>query len=229
MLNIIFLQVFPYVAIVLFLVVSIFLYKTNGYKYSSLSSEFLESQQLFWGSVPWHYGILVVMTGHLLAFLFPQSYIAFGTMPMRLLILEIMSLTFGLMALFGLCMLIHRRMTNSRVRAVTSSMDIVILCVLLAQVVTGILIAVNYRWGSVWYASALVPYLKSIFLFSPDISYIESMPFMVKLHAVNAFIFIALIPFSRFVHFLVVPFHYLWRSYQIVIWNYDRKRIRKHD
>lgn len=227
MLNIIFLQVFPYVALVLFVVVSIYLYKTNSYKFSSLSSEFLESKQLFWGSVPWHYGILIVLLGHLIGFMFPESVIAFGAIPVRLLILEIVSLIFGLMALFGLCMLIHRRMTNAKVRAVTTSMDVVVLMVLLAQVVTGVLIAINYRWGSAWYASALTPYLKSIFLFSPDISYIESMPFLVKLHAFNAFLIVALIPFSRFVHFLVVPVHYLWRSYQIVIWNWDRKRIRK--
>jgi len=27
---------------------------------------------------------------------------------------------------------------------------------------------------------------------------------------------------------LVVPIHYLWRPYQIVIWNWDRRRNRKH-
>ena len=34
-------------------------------------------------------------------------------------------------------------------------------------------------------------------------------------------------PFTRLVHVLVVPNPYLWRKTQVVIWNWDRKRIRQ--
>ena len=52
---------------------------------------------------------------------------------------------------------------------------------------------------------------------------------MIKLHIVGAFLIFLLIPFSRLVHFLVAPFHYIWRPYQVVIWYWDRKRIRQPD
>jgi len=56
--------VFPYVALALAIVVSFYRYATDRFSYSSLSSQFLENRVLFWGSVPWHYGILFVLTGY---------------------------------------------------------------------------------------------------------------------------------------------------------------------
>lgn len=227
MLNLFLFVVFPYVAIFVMLVVSIHRYFNNSYKFSSLSSEFLESDQLFWGSVPWHYGIIVVLTGHLLGFLFPREMLAFGSVPIRLLIIEVFSLIFGLMALFGLVMLIRRRFENKRIWSVTNKMDIFILVLLLAQVVSGLGTAVSYRWGFNWYATSMVPYLRSLVTFHPDMQYVAAMPAMVKFHVGNAFLIIAVLPFTRLLHFLVLPVHYIWRSWQVVIWNYDRKTRRK--
>jgi nitrate reductase gamma subunit len=208
------------------LVVSLYRYYNNSYKFTSLSSEFLESDKLFWGSVPWHYGILVVLLGHFIGFLFPRHVLAFGSVPIRILCIEIGALVFGLMALFGLVTLIHRRLTDLRVRAVTSNMDIIILIFLLVQVGSGVGTAVMYRWGINWYATSMSPYLTSIFTLNPQMEYVMNMPVMVKLHIVNAFFIMALLPFTRLLHFLILPVQYIWRPWQIVIWNYDRKKIR---
>jgi len=77
------------------------------------------------------------------------------------------------------------------------------------------------RW-----AAGITPYLKSIFLFSPDIAAVSAMPLAVKIHIISAFTLIGIIPSTRFMHFLVYPFAYIWRPYQYVIWNWDRKKIR---
>ena len=53
------------------------------------------------------------------------------------------------------------------------------------------------------------------------------MPWVVKLHIISAFVIIAIIPFTRYMHFLVAPVAYIWRKYQVVIWNYNRRSIRK--
>ena len=68
---------FPYVAMALFLVVSIQRYRKNAYTVSSLSSQFLEAKQLFWGSVPFHLGITVLFFGHLIGFLIPRQVALF--------------------------------------------------------------------------------------------------------------------------------------------------------
>lgn len=36
----------------------------------------------------------------------------------------------------------------------------------------------------------------------------------------------AIFPFTRLVHILVAPLHYLSRPYQRVMWNWDRTAIR---
>ena len=69
----------PYAALVVFLVGTIYRYKATKFRYSSLSSQFLEGRQLFWGSVPFHWGILVLFFGHLAAFLVPRGVIASQT------------------------------------------------------------------------------------------------------------------------------------------------------
>ncbi|HRD39588.1 MAG TPA: respiratory nitrate reductase subunit gamma, partial [Bacteroidia bacterium] len=73
----------------------------------------------------------------------------------------------------------------------------------------------------------LTPYLRSIFVFDPQIDAISTVNSVwLKIHVVSAFSIIAIIPFTRFVHFLVYPVDYLWRSYQQVVWNWDRRSIR---
>ena len=216
----------PYAAIVILLVGSIFRYSHFGFKVSSLSSQFLEGRELFFGSRPFHWGILFLFFGHATAFLFPRAVIAWGTVPVRLVILEATALGFAILAAFGMIMLIIRRFKNKRILAVTSKMDVFVYVMLLTQVVTGIWVALSARWGSVWFASALTPYLKSIFVFNPDMAAVTAMPLIVRIHIISAFIFIGMIPFTRFIHFLVYPFVYIWRPYIYVIWNWDRKTIR---
>lgn len=228
MLNNLLFIIFPYAAVVLGVVITLRRYFKRGFTYSSLSSQFLESDELFYGSVPWHIGIMAVLFGHVIGFAIPRQVLWFNGVPARLYILETTGLLFGLLALVGIISLIVRRATSPRIRAVTSIMDIVVLLVLLVQVVLGVYTALFYRWGSSWYATSAVPYLRSLFLLQPDVKTIAPLPLVVKAHIVNAYVFLAILPFSRLVHMLVVPIHYLWRPYQLVIWNWDRRRDRRH-
>jgi nitrate reductase gamma subunit len=139
--------------------------------------------------------------------------------PLRLFVLESTALVGALLALFGVSALMVRRFTNKKVVAVTTPMDRILLALLLVQILTGIDTALRYRWGSSWYASAAVPYLRSILLFAPRPEFIVSLPWGPKLHMVSGFLVILAIPFTRLVHFLVVPLWYLWRKPQLVIWN----------
>lgn len=214
---------FPYVALVMFLVGTISRYKT-GFKYSSLSSQFLETKKLFLSSVPFHVGILVVLFGHLVGFLFPKLFLSFGGQ--SLVTFEIVALSFAFAAIVGLISLFIRRATSERLRMVTNKMDVLIELLLMAQFILGIWIAVELRWGSGWYASNMAPYLKSIWTLNPDVAAISAMPLLVQLHIVGAFLIVFLIPFTRLVHFLVMPLHYITRPHQVVTWYWDKKKIR---
>ncbi|XWK90268.1 MAG: respiratory nitrate reductase subunit gamma [Phormidium sp.] len=211
--------IFPYMTVAVAIVVTCLRYLNYPFTYSSLSSQFLESKQLFWGSVSWHYGILVVLAAHLLGFLMPRSLLAWNGVPWRLYVLESTGLGMGFLSLWGIGVLIFRRLSQARIRVVTSPMDLILLLALLVQVVAGVWTAIFYRWGSSWYATSAVPYLRSLFLFNPDLSSISTLPIMVKVHIVGAFSLVLLLPFTRLVHFLAVPLQYVWRPPQVVVWN----------
>ena len=208
----------PYVCLFTFFLMTIHRYRAQSFSYSSLSSQFLENKNHFWAVVPFHYGVLAVTAGHLIAIFIPRTILAWNGHPLRLYILEISALACGLLTLIGLVAIVLRRGTTSRIRQVTSVTDWILFAMLLIQTVSGISIAILHPWGSSWFATNMSPYLWSIFKLNPDISFVVAMPHLVKLHIVLAFLTVGFFPFTRLVHLLVVPNPYLWRKTQVVRW-----------
>ncbi len=222
--GIFFFILLPYLAVISLVFGSIYRYRFHGFQVSSLSSQLLESNLLFFGSRPFHWGIITLFFGHLTAFLIPSAVLAWNEKPIRLYVLEVTAFAFGIIAIFGLTVLIIRRVQTKRLHKLTTKMDMFVYLILAVQVITGLYIAYFFRWGSSWFSLVLTPYLRSIFTFSPDATTIISLPMMVKIHIASAFILVGMIPYTRFIHFLVYPFSYLWRAKQLVIWN-KRKNI----
>lgn len=218
--------ILPYLALAIFLIGTIYRYRNVKFQISSLSSGFLEGKKLFWGSVPFHWGLVFLFFGHLIAFLIPQSVLIWNSHPVRLLVLEVASFVFGLSMLVGLANLIYRRSTNDRIRVVSSWMDYVVEGLLVIQIILGLWIALEYRWGSSWFASSLTPYLWSIFLLEPKMDVVVAMPLVIQLHIVGAYLIVLAFPFSRLMHALVAPLDYIWRPYQRVIWNWNKNKVR---
>jgi nitrate reductase gamma subunit len=209
--------VFPYVAVVLMVVVTIIRWRRHPFSVSSLSSQLLESRRLYWGSVPFHWGISIILLGHLVALVIPRGFELWNGEPLRLYLLEATGLALGLWAGFGIAVLGYRRLTNHRVRAVSSPMDLVVLAVVGTQIVTGVWIAVGYRWGSFWGTSVFVPYMRSILTFDPKPEYVDPLPLVLKLHALMFWLFVSVFPFSRLVHIITLPLGYLTRPWQRVV------------
>ncbi len=220
---------FPYLALALAIGVGIYRGLAKPYSYSSLSSQLLENRKLFWGSVPWHYGITLILLAHLFAALFPgaAAFVLGGRI--RLLTLELTGIALAFFALFGLIVLIIRRMPmKSLSRSVTSYMDGIMLAFLFAQVVTGLTIAIFDRWGSLWYIKTAAPWFWSIAKLHPDMSTVVDLPGFVKIHFVLGFAIILLFPFTRLVHLVRFPGQYLRRPYQVVVWNRRAPKPANH-
>lgn len=222
--------VFPYIAIAICISGTIYRFMANRFSWSAQSSQFLENKTLFYGVVPWHYGIVLILVGHIFALFIPQTFLAWNGSPVRLYALEITGLALAILSAVGLAILLFRRFTDTRVKVVSSGWDYLIILVLLVQVVLGIITAIQMRWGSYWLAGPLSSWAWSIVLFNPKPEFVANFSWTshlaLKLHVVNALIFITLIPFSRMVHFfaLVGPFKYLFgRPYQLVRWYKHRK------
>ena len=221
--------VLPYVAMVVFLLVTIQRYRQRTFSYSNLSSQFLENKRHFWGTVPFHYGILAVIALHLFGLLLPGTLLLWNAVPLRLFVLEVTGLAAALMTLVGLVNVTLRRVDDPKLRRVTSTSDWIIYALLAVQVVSGIGVALFHGWGSSWFATSASPWLWSLVRLAPEPAFVSGLPWLVKLHIVNAWLLIGFFPFTRLVHVLVVPNPYLWRRTQVVLWNWDRERLRSRD
>lgn len=215
----------PVLAWALAILGGLYRYFTLRYTYSSLSSQMLAPGSLYWGSVPWHYGVVPILIAHLLAGVFPGAAAAAVSSPTVLLVLETAGLALGLLSLAGLVILFARRL-GPALRRVTSGMDWVVLLVLLVQVVTGVAIALFVRWGARWYPYTAAPWFWSIARLAPDPSRVAVLPTLAQIHFVSGFLVIALFPFTRLVHLVPFPITYLWRPYQVVSWLGRRGRGR---
>ncbi|MBL7007388.1 MAG: respiratory nitrate reductase subunit gamma [Planctomycetes bacterium] len=219
----------PYLSLAVFFLMTILRYRMRPFTYTSLSSQFLENKQHFWSSVPFHYGILSVFAVHLAAFLLPREILAWNASPLRLILLEVTGFGMALVTLAGLFNIVMRRVNHSRARRVTNLTDWILYAFLLVQVVSGMCVAILHGWGSSWFSTSASPWIWSLLSLQPDASYVSAMPWLVKLHFVNAFLIFGIFPFTRLVHVLVVPNPYLWRRPQVVLWNRDRKKVRSAD
>lgn len=223
MINVLLFGALPYLSVILLVLVSILRYRRDPFTFSSLSSQFLETKNLFWGSVPFHFGILTLFFGHLVGFLIPRPVTLWNRVPARLLVLEITAMIAAVLALVGLVGLMFRRGSSSRLRANTTPADIAVHVVLLFQIVTGLWVAIGLRWGSAWYTQTVAPYLWSLVTFQPDIQRVADLKLAAKVHIVGAWVLFGMFSFTRLVHALVAPVPYLWRPNQLVIWNRPRK------
>ena len=222
----VFFVILPYAAIVTFVVAGIYRRAYRPFSGSSLSSQLLERKKLFWGTIPFHYGIVLILLGHLAALLVPSGLTLWNSVPIRLYLLEATGLALGLWALVGLVILIWRRFSAKRVRVVTTPMDLVILLLLLVSVITGVLTATVYRFGSSWFTVVFTPYLWSVATLRPDVALVAPLPWLIKLHVINFWVLLAVFPFSRLIHIAMYPVAYLARPWQVVIWN--RRSTQSH-
>ncbi len=212
----------PYIALAVCIFGTIFRMRSEKFTQSALSSQFLESNQLLWGSTPWHIGIGIVLLAHLVAFLIPGLWHDALLNRTLLFIVEGTGIAFGALALAGLVVLLIRRITSARIQAVTTVMDIVVLLLLIGQVALGLITAVSYRWGALWSTATAVPYMWSLFALQPKPEYVQGLPVVMKGHILGAYLFLLALPFSRLIHIFAFPFEYLTRAPQKVVWTTER-------
>lgn len=209
--------VFPYVAAALAVVVTILRWRRHPFSVSALSSQLLEKRKLYWGSVSFHWGISLILLLHLAVLVIPRGFELWNGAPLRLYLLEATGLALALWAGGGLAILLYRRFTTPRVQAVTSRADVLVLVIIAVSIVTGVWIAVGYRWGSFWGTAVFVPYVWSLLTLQPRPELVEALPWVLKTHVLTAFVFLVAFPFTRLVHIITVPLGYLTRPWQKVI------------
>ena len=153
----------------------------------------------------WRWAIGLVAVGHLLAVAFPAVVLQWNQQPMRLLVLEGAGLTTGIVALASLIAMLVQCLRTADLDALCSPVDVVAWTLLVIELLSGLLVAVFYRWGSSWSAVTVTPYLRSLLRLDPDAALVVRLPLPARLHLFCAFALIAVVPFSRMARVVIVP------------------------
>jgi nitrate reductase gamma subunit len=207
----------PYVAFTSFLLGHLWRYRHDQFGWTTRSSQLYESRLLRLGSPLFHFGLLAVLSGHVLGILIPASWTAalgvteFGY--------HVMSVSFGAMAglatVAGLAILLYRRITVPAVRKATTRLDTLMYTLLSAAIVTGMLntLGSNLIGGGYNYRETVSPWFRSLFTLSPQPELMAATPLNFQVHNLVVLTLLAIWPYTRLVHVFSAPLGYLTRPY----------------
>jgi len=208
----------PYVILLVLVGGTIWRYRYDQFGWTTRSSQLYESRLLRIGSPMFHFGLLVVLGGHLMGLLIPKAW---TDLVVSQETYHLVALTAGTIAgvatLLGIGLLIYRRRTTGPVFLATTNNDKLMYVVLVAAIVFGMIatltgsytpsgVEVNYRETvSVWF--------RSLIILQPDVAAMTAATWQFKVHILVGLGLFALVPFSRLVHAFTAPVHYLFRPY----------------
>ena len=219
--NFLLFGIYPYIAMVVFVSVSIARFNREQYTWRSGSSQLLRKRQLALGSNLFHFGILIVFLGHLVGLLTPIQL--FEAMGISHTAKQIMAIVVGGIAgiacFIGLIVLIHRRLADPRIRKNSSKSDIFVLFLLLVQLTIGlftIFISMQHLDGEEMVRFMTWAQMLATFQAGAAEYVLDAHP-LFKLHLFLGLTVFLVFPFTRLVHVWSAPIWYLGRrGYQIV-------------
>ncbi len=206
--------VFPYLCLTIFIVGHAYRYLIDQYSWNARSSEFLEKKSLFYGSVLFHWGILLALVGHAGGLLIPQSVFDLVGINSKahLSIAYWSGLVAGITAFVGSLLLLWRRINNSRIKAAGTVNDVITISGLLIVIGIGLY---NVVFGHYNVLYTVAPWIRGIVTFTPDPNLMLDVPISYKLHILSALALLGFSPFSRLVHIWSAPFSYAFRRYVV--------------
>ncbi|MCB1687496.1 MAG: respiratory nitrate reductase subunit gamma [Halioglobus sp.] len=219
-LNTVLFALYPYIAVAICIVGCWIRFDREQYSWRAGSSQLVRTRGMVLASNAFHIGILFILMGHFVGLLTPEAiYHHVITTEAKQLLAIVSGGFFGLVCLLGLGMLLHRRITDPRVRATGTRGDLAILVLLLIQLLLGlgtIFASLQHMDGSVMLL--LAGWAQSIVMFQPEqaAAYIANVHIIYKLHVFFGISIVLVFPFTRLVHIISAPIWYLGRGYQIV-------------
>ncbi|PRD64161.1 respiratory nitrate reductase subunit gamma [Malikia granosa] len=132
-------NIYPYICLAVFLLGSLLRFDRDQYSWKSDSSQLLRAGQLRWGSNLFHIGVLFLFFGHSFGMLTPHFiYEPFISAGNKQLVAMVSGGAAGLLGFIGVSILLHRRLSDARIRANSRTSDIVLLWLLWAQLALGL-------------------------------------------------------------------------------------------
>jgi len=210
--------ILPYVAVTVFAVGHWWRYRTDQFAWTSRSTQLLDRRVLGWASPAFHYGALAAVAGHIIGLCIPQSVteavgISEDSYHWFSAIAGAMA---GAVTFVGFAGLVYRRASSDRVRRSTTRMDVATYFLRTVLIVMGCWMTFGYNLATnspYNYRDSIGEWWRSLFYLDPDVQAVQDAPLLYQLHAIIAWGFWALFPFTRLVHAWSIPLQYLGRPY----------------
>ena len=213
--------IYPYICLTVFFVGSLIRFDRDQYTWKSDSSQLLRKKQLRIGSIFFHIGVLFLFFGHFFGMLTPHFlYEPFITAGQKQVMAMASGGIAGVFGFIGLTILLHRRLTDDRIRATSKPSDILIAVVLWVQLLLGLAtipLSGQHLDGSVM--MQLAGWAQHIVTFqSGAVGLLSGVSWVFKLHMFLGMMIFLIFPFTRLVHIWsgFASITYLVRPYQIV-------------
>ncbi|MBU3565873.1 MAG: respiratory nitrate reductase subunit gamma [Polynucleobacter sp.] len=213
--------IYPYICLTVFFVGSLIRFDRDQYTWKSDSSQLLRKKQLRIGSIFFHVGVLFLFFGHFFGMLTPhflyEPFITAGQKQVMAMATGGIAGTFGFI---GLTILLHRRLTDDRIRATSKTSDILIAVILWFQLLLGLAtipLSGQHLDGSMM--MKLAGWAQDIVTFnSGAVALLSGVDWVFKLHMFLGMTIFLIFPFTRLVHIWsgFASVTYLVRPYQIV-------------
>jgi nitrate reductase gamma subunit len=219
-LNTVLFGLYPYIAITVCVVACWIRFDREQYTWKAGSSQLMRSKSVIIASNLFHVGVLFILAGHFVGLLVPESiYHHVISTPNKQILAMVSGGFFGVICFVGLTMLLHRRLSDERVKATGSRGDLAVLILLYIQLILGlctIFVSATHLDGSVMVL--LATWAQSIVTFQPLVASdaISSVHILYKMHVFFGITIVLVFPFTRLVHIISAPIWYLGRRYQVV-------------
>lgn len=202
--NEFFFGVYPYICLVILTVGLIFRYVATPGEWNARSSNLFAKKSLVTGSYLFHYAIIMAFFGHVFGLLTPAAVmnaIGFST-SVHTAVAGFFGKIIAPCVLAGLAILLWRRVTTPQVWASTVPMDIVVVLLIMWQALTG---GWQDYMSDFGVFTTVAPWIRGVLCGHPDPELMSYVPLYLKTHVVVGLAIMALIPFSRLVHFFSIP------------------------
>jgi nitrate reductase gamma subunit len=209
----------PYATLLTVVLGTIWRYRYDKFGWTTRSSQLYEAGVLRWGSPMFHFGVLLVLLGHVGGLLVPKSWTEAVGISERAYHLAAVFLgtVAGVFTLVGLAVLIARRRLVGPVFTATTRNDKAMYVVLAGTIVLGLFATVraNLLGDGYDYRETVSPWFRSLFYLQPRSELMTDVPIGFKVHLLAAFALFAFWPFTRLVHAFSAPLGYLTRPYVV--------------
>lgn len=213
--------IYPYICLSVFFIGSWMRFDRDQYTWKSDSSQLLRTGSLRWGSNLFHIGVLFLFFGHTVGMLTPHFvYESFMSAGAKQLMAMVTGGIAGVLAFIGVTLLLHRRLSDARIRATSKTSDIALLWILWVQLALGLAtipLSAQHLDGSMMLL--LAEWAQRIVTFRTGaVELLASAGWVFKAHMFLGMTVFLIFPFTRLVHVWsgFGTLAYIARPYQLV-------------